>query len=202
MNDFINAYKLCRKNHWICTAETDNGIDDHKVTETICDLDADRLVCESGKIIGYRVDGEILYFSQYETCVVKSETVTDWVGGWGDIKEYCEYTLVRAVPVRYRLVGKAGDFDIDCAAHLPEWRARVRFVGYDIDLRGEVVAAEYMADHGRGYGFNNGEKAVKVPVNGEFSFLHSFTSTTDGVWEDDSFKVTLRFVKSDADIQI
>ena len=95
MNDILEKWMLLKRDHWICTAQSDNGIDDHKITESLHKLESERLVYDSGKIIGYTVFDKAILFSQYETSKVKGPESTDWVPGWGDIKEYSEFMLVK-----------------------------------------------------------------------------------------------------------
>ncbi len=93
---------------------------------------------------------------------------------------------------QYRLIGKTGDFDVDCPADIPDRRLPMRFVKYITDSCGAILGAAYLADYGHGYGFWNGNKPVTILLGEEFSFRHEYTSTTDGEWVDGSYLVTVR----------
>jgi len=71
------------------------------------------------------------------------------------------------------------------------------FCAYTRNENGCINGAVISCDRGHGYGFDDGEETVALHPYETHSFIHSYTDTSDGTWEDDSFSVTLTLIPFD-----
>ena len=72
--------------------------------------------------------------------------------------------------------------------------AYMQFVDYIRNEAGAPIGIKVLCDCGHGYGFNDGEKELSLYPHRDYSFQHSYTSTTDGTWENDWFDVAVRLL--------
>ena len=82
---------------WIfeCCAESDGGIDARDVkAQANWDIPARWIVLEDGKATGVYMHQHLFLFDDPETWELSIEHNGGFVGGWGDITEYEEYTLM------------------------------------------------------------------------------------------------------------
>ncbi len=68
------------------------------------------------------------------------------------------------------------------------------FCNYTRDEHGEIDGAVISCDLGHGYGFDDGEETITLRVNETHRFLHSYTDTSDGTWDNDFVSVTLTLI--------
>lgn len=72
-----------------------------------------------------------------------------------------------------------------------------RFCGYTRNEHGEADGAVFSCDLGHGYGFDDGEETITLRANETHRFLHSYTDTSDGTWDNDSVSVALTLIPFD-----
>lgn len=93
----------------------------------------------------------------------------------------------------YRIVGVCGKSSFDYPAEEPRYLP-MKFLEYITDSAGCICGASYEIDFGHGYGFDNGIQAVELRIGEEFTFEHEYTDTSDGTWENDSYRVKVCFI--------
>lgn len=96
---------------------------------------------------------------------------------------------------KFKLVGIVGNIPVSEYVEDNLYYLPMRFIEYVKDESGNICGAKFLADEGHGYGFNYGEKEVILHSNEEFQFVHSYTDTSDGTWDNDSFTVKVRLIE-------
>ncbi len=93
-----------------------------------------------------------------------------------------------------RIVGICGNIPIDCPAKDP-FVAPMQFLEYIMGDSGQICGAKYRIDLGHGYGFDNGTQVISINIDEEYKFEHRYTDTSDGTWEDGSYRVVVRLIE-------
>ena len=105
--------------------------------------------------------------------------------------------------MRFKLQYKKGDIlfeysfeQIKDKINNPICFGEVNLTGFINDENGNAVGIKGMADLGRGYGFNNGQKEFRLMLGDEFAFDHDFTSV-DGPsdWSNESVHIVLKLAE-------
>lgn len=85
----INYYE-----HFLCVADSDNGIDDSRITmEKTIAVTPEMVVLKDGVAIGVYLDGWLFEFADETTHYRKVILKEGWVGGWGDVTETAIWKL-------------------------------------------------------------------------------------------------------------
>ena len=94
----------------------------------------------------------------------------------------------------FGIVGRCGKASFDHHAENPRLLP-MTFLEYIMDDAGCICGARYVIDLGHGYGFDNGTQVVDLRVGEEFKFEHEYTDTSDGTWDNDSYRVAVRLIE-------
>ena len=94
----------------------------------------------------------------------------------------------------FRIIGLCGNRPFDYCAENPILLP-MYFLEYVSDESGCICGAKYIIDFGHGYGFDNGRQVVDINIDEEFAFEHEYTDTSDGTWENDSYRVKVRLIE-------
>ena len=76
------------------------------------------------------------------------------------------------------------------------WPSTVKVKEFATDENGDVVGLKGLADHGHGYGFNNGMEEFSLKPGERYAFSYEYTSVEGpSDWEDDSTYIALKLVE-------
>ncbi len=104
-------------------------------------------------------------------------------------------TMAGEKKFKYRAVMTERGQIVACMCQLDY--ARAGFVEYSRDENGEIDGAVISCDLGYGYSFDDGKETVTLHPYESHSFFHSYTDTSDGTWDDDSYCVTITLLPFD-----
>ena len=76
-------------------------------------------------------------------------------------------------------------------------RASAGFSGYLTDESGKTVGAKIRCNLGYGYDFDHGYETVELHPGESHSFLHSYSDTSEGSWDEGSTHIRLTLLPFD-----
>jgi len=76
-------------------------------------------------------------------------------------------------------------------------RAAAGFSGYLTDDTGKIIGAKIRCNLGYGYDFDHGHETVELRPGESHSFLHSYSDTSEGSWDEGSTHIQLTLLPFD-----